>query len=44
VSDYPTTGIGLAAILVEELERLTGEGSEQEDDVTLLTLERVPLP
>jgi serine phosphatase RsbU (regulator of sigma subunit)/predicted ester cyclase len=40
VSDYPTTGMGLAAVLVEELERLTGEGQEQEDDVTLLTLER----
>jgi serine phosphatase RsbU (regulator of sigma subunit) len=44
VSDYPTTGMGLAAILVEELEQFTGEGQEQEDDVTLLTLERVPLP
>ena len=26
--------------LVEELERITGEGREQEDDITLLTLWR----
>jgi serine phosphatase RsbU (regulator of sigma subunit) len=44
VSDYPTTGMDLAAILVEELERLTGEGKEQEDDITLLTLERSATP
>ena len=31
---------GLSATLVEELERFTGEGWEQEDDITLLTLER----
>src|SRR5215216_955621 len=30
----------LSAALMEELERFTGEGWEQEDDVTLLTLER----
>jgi serine phosphatase RsbU (regulator of sigma subunit) len=33
-------GIGLSATLMEELERFTGEGWEQEDDITLLTLER----
>ena len=27
---------------MEELERFTGEGWEQEDDITLLTLERSP--
>jgi serine phosphatase RsbU (regulator of sigma subunit) len=32
----------LSATLLEELERFTGEGWEQEDDVTLLTLERSP--
>jgi hypothetical protein len=42
VSEHPTGGMGLTAILVEELERFTGEGQEQEDDVTLLTLERSP--
>jgi serine phosphatase RsbU (regulator of sigma subunit) len=31
---------GLSATLVEELERFTGEGWEQEDDITLLTLQR----
>jgi hypothetical protein len=28
--------------LLEELERFTGKGWEQEDDITLLTLERSP--
>jgi len=32
-------GRGLSATLLEELERFTGEGWEQEDDITLLTLE-----
>jgi serine phosphatase RsbU (regulator of sigma subunit) len=31
---------GLSATLVEELYSFTGEGWEQEDDITLLTLER----
>jgi serine phosphatase RsbU (regulator of sigma subunit) len=35
-------GRGLSATLMEELERFTGEGWEQEDDITLLTLERSP--
>jgi serine phosphatase RsbU (regulator of sigma subunit) len=33
-------GRDLSATLMEELGRFTGEGWEQEDDVTLLTLER----
>jgi serine phosphatase RsbU (regulator of sigma subunit) len=33
-------GRGLSATLLDELERFTGEGWEQEDDITLLTLER----
>jgi hypothetical protein len=32
----------LSATLMEELEHFTGEGWEQEDDITLLTLERSP--
>jgi hypothetical protein len=32
----------MSATLMDELERFTGEGWEQEDDVTLLTLERSP--
>jgi serine phosphatase RsbU (regulator of sigma subunit) len=33
-------GRGLSATLIEELKRFTGEGREQEDDITLLTLGR----
>jgi serine phosphatase RsbU (regulator of sigma subunit) len=33
-------GRGLSATLLDELERFTGEGWEQEDDITLLTLRR----
>jgi serine phosphatase RsbU (regulator of sigma subunit) len=33
-------GGSLGAVLMEELEGFTGEGWEQEDDITLLTLER----
>jgi len=40
VSKHPTGEMGLTAILVEELGRFTGERQEQEDDITLLTLER----
>jgi serine phosphatase RsbU (regulator of sigma subunit) len=32
----------LSAALMEELRRFTGEGWEQEDDITLLTLQRSP--
>jgi hypothetical protein len=34
----------MSATLLEELERFTGEGWEQEDDITLLTLQRSPTP
>ncbi len=34
-------GTGLSATLMEKLGRFTGEGWEQEDDITLLTLQRV---
>jgi serine phosphatase RsbU (regulator of sigma subunit) len=40
LSERPDGGQGLHATLMEKLERFTGEGWEQEDDVTLLTLER----
>jgi serine phosphatase RsbU (regulator of sigma subunit) len=40
LSECPGGGTELSATLMEELERFTGEGWEQEDDITLLTLER----
>ena len=40
LSERPEAGRDLRATLMEELERFTGEGWEQEDDITLLTLER----
>ena len=40
LSERPEAGRGLSATLMEELERFTGKGREQEDDITLLTLER----
>jgi serine phosphatase RsbU (regulator of sigma subunit)/ketosteroid isomerase-like protein len=39
LSERSERGTDLSATLMEELERFTGEGWEQEDDVTLLTLE-----
>jgi serine phosphatase RsbU (regulator of sigma subunit) len=42
LSEYSEGGRSLSAKLLEELERFTGEGWDQEDDVTLLTLERSP--
>jgi serine phosphatase RsbU (regulator of sigma subunit) len=42
LAEYATDAKGLNALLLEELERFTGEGWEQEDDVTVLTLERSP--
>src|SRR5919202_1100072 len=39
LSERPEGGTDLHATLMGELERFTGEGWEQEDDVTLLTLE-----
>jgi serine phosphatase RsbU (regulator of sigma subunit) len=40
LSEHPMGGTDLSAALMEELERFTGEGWEQEDDITLLTLRR----
>jgi serine phosphatase RsbU (regulator of sigma subunit) len=40
LSERSEDGRGLSATLMEELERFTGEGWEQEDDIALLTLER----
>ena len=40
LSERPEAGRSLSATLMEELKRFTGEGREQEDDITLLTLER----
>src|SRR5215216_1778027 len=40
LSERHEDGIDLTAALIEELEYFTGEGWEQEDDITLLTLER----
>jgi serine phosphatase RsbU (regulator of sigma subunit) len=40
LSERLEDGRGLSTTLLEELERFTGEGWEQEDDITLLTLRR----
>ena len=40
LSERSEGGNGLSAALMEELESFTGEGGEQEDDITLLTLKR----
>jgi serine phosphatase RsbU (regulator of sigma subunit)/predicted ester cyclase len=40
MSERPEGGASLSTTLMEELERFTGEGWEQEDDITLLTLRR----
>jgi serine phosphatase RsbU (regulator of sigma subunit) len=40
LSERHEGGMDLTAALMEELEHFTGEGWEQEDDITLLTLER----
>ncbi len=42
LSEYPEGGRLLSATLMEELRRFTGEGWEQEDDITLLALRRSP--
>jgi predicted ester cyclase len=42
LTEYPTDARVLNALLLEELERFTGEEWEQEDDITLLTLECSP--
>jgi serine phosphatase RsbU (regulator of sigma subunit)/predicted ester cyclase len=44
LSERSDSGRGLGAALMEELESFTGEGWEQEDDITLLTLRRSPTP
>jgi serine phosphatase RsbU (regulator of sigma subunit)/predicted ester cyclase len=44
LSERSDSGRGLSAALMEELESFTGEGWEQEDDITLLTLRRSPTP
>jgi len=40
LAEHPTGGRGLTTFLLEELKRFTGEGWEQEDDITLVTLQR----
>ncbi len=40
LSEYPEGGRLLSAALMEDLRRFTGEGWEQEDDITLLALRR----
>ena len=40
MSERPEGGASLSTTLMEELGRFTGEGWEQEDDITLLTLLR----
>ena len=38
--EQPADAKGLTASVLEELERFTGEGWDQEDDITLVALER----
>ncbi len=40
LTDYPADGESLTAFLLEELERFTGEGWKQEDDITVVMLHR----
>src|SRR5215211_6667647 len=40
LTEYPPDAETLNALLLKELKRFTGEGREQEDDITLLTLRR----
>ena len=40
LSEHLMDATDLSVTLMEELERFTGEGWEQEDDITLVTLER----
>jgi predicted ester cyclase len=42
LSEHPMRGTDLCITLMEELASFTGEGWEQEDDITLLTLECSP--
>jgi serine phosphatase RsbU (regulator of sigma subunit) len=43
LAGYRTRGTALTTVLLEELKRFTGEGWEQEDDITLVTLQRSPI-
>jgi len=40
LSEHSMSGSDLTAFLLQKLEKFTGESREQEDDITLLTLER----
>ncbi len=40
---WPTEGASLIHLLLSELKNFTGEGWEQEDDVTMVTLQRTVL-
>ncbi len=40
LTEHWTSGTDLTATLLEELERFTGEGWEQEDDITVVALHR----
>jgi serine phosphatase RsbU (regulator of sigma subunit)/predicted ester cyclase len=42
LSEHLVSGGDLTTFLVQKLEQFTGESQEQEDDITLLTLERSP--
>jgi predicted ester cyclase len=44
LSEHPMAGADLSTTLLEELYSFVGEGWEQEDDITLLTLERSASP
>jgi serine phosphatase RsbU (regulator of sigma subunit)/anti-sigma regulatory factor (Ser/Thr protein kinase) len=44
VAEHDCSGRELLSRLLEDLERFTGPGWQQEDDVTLVTLQRAPLP
>jgi serine phosphatase RsbU (regulator of sigma subunit)/ketosteroid isomerase-like protein len=43
LAGYRTRRTALTTFLLEELGRFTGEGWEQEDDITLVTLQRSPI-
>jgi len=42
IEEY-AVGVSLIDCLLSELKNFTGEGWEQEDDVTLVTLQRTPV-
>jgi len=43
VLEAHAVGVSLIDCLLSELKSFTGEGWEQEDDVTLVTLQRTPV-